>query len=42
MDTRQFEADLANQYKYKKLPEVKSNEVREYYTKNLPEFLSVV
>ena len=36
MDTRQFEVDLATQYKYKKLPETKSNEVRENYTKNIP------
>jgi len=36
------EVDLANKYKYKKLPQEKSDEVREYYTKNIPDFLSVV
>jgi hypothetical protein len=40
MDTRQFEADLANKYKYKKLDAEYSAEVRAYYTENIPLFLS--
>lgn len=40
MDTRQFEADLASKYKYKKLDAKYSAEVRAYYAENIPSFLS--
>jgi hypothetical protein len=40
MDTRQFEANLANEYKYKKLSVEYSAEVRAYYAENIPSFLS--
>lgn len=40
MNTRQFEADLASKYKYKKLDAEYSAEVRAYYAENIPSFLS--
>lgn len=42
MDTRQFEATLANKYKYKRLDVEYSAEVRAYYAENIPSFLSTV
>ena len=42
MDTRQFEANLANKYKYKRLDVEYSAEVRAYYTENIPQFLFTV
>ena len=42
MDTRQFEANLASKYKYKRLDAEYSAEVRAYYAENIPSFLSII
>ena len=42
MDTRQFEANLASKYKYKRLDAEYSAEVRAYYAENIPSFLSTI
>lgn len=41
MDTRAYEAELANTYNYKKLDSDLSLQVRNYYRANIPEFLVI-
>ena len=41
MNTLSIESDLANQYKYKKLPADLSDKYRKLFRENIPEFLDV-
>lgn len=41
MNTLQFEKELAEQYKYKKLPVDKSAEYQKFYLENIPLFLNI-
>lgn len=39
MDTREFEAQLAKDYKYKKIPVDYAKECRKFFKENIPDFL---
>ena len=41
MNTLQFEKELAEQYKYKKLPDDESAKYRKFYLENIPSFLDI-
>ena len=41
MNTLKIEAELAQKYKYKKLPKDISNKYRQLYKDNIPEFLNI-
>lgn len=41
MDTREYEANLANHFHYQKLDTEFSSQVREYYKSNIPQFLRI-